>query len=594
MCGIAGLMTRNGTAPAPAPLRAMIAALAHRGPDGSGHYRAGDVGMIQTRLAIVDLVTGDQPLYGPGGAGLVANGEIYNHLELRAELSGSGHPPVAFSTRSDCEPPLHLYRRHGLDFTRYLRGMYAIALHDPATGQLVLARDPFGIKPLYYAETQGAFAFASEPRALIAAGLVTPLLCPQARNELLQVQFTTGRRTIFAGIDRVLPGETIVVRHGRIVERRFRSALPEGEPPPLDRHEAMARLDAALRDSVRLHLRADVPLGLFLSGGIDSTAIMVAIAELGVRPEAAFTIGFPGGNVADERAAARAAAAAAGVRHVEVAFDVDDFWRLLPAAIAAVDDPAADWAILPTLKLAQEARRAGLKVVLSGEGGDELLAGYGRYRSLRRPWWIGGRAPRGRGALDGVGVLRRDLAGWRDGIAAAEAQQKARGRNALQTAQAADFANWLPNDLLIKLDRCLMAHGVEGRTPYLDPVLANVAFYLPDRLKIRHGIGKWLLRRWLAARLPEARPLARKSGFTVPVGQMMASRAQQIGPFVAASEAVGEICRPDAVLRLFADLRDRRTARAAWNLLFYALWHRHHIEGAALPPNVFAASPKAA
>lgn len=593
MCGIAGLMTRDGTAPDAPPLRAMTAALAHRGPDGTGTYRSGDVGMVQTRLAIVDLVTGDQPLFEPGGAGLVANGEIYNHLELRAELNASGRPPVVFSTRSDCELPLHLYRRHGLEFTRYLRGMYAIALHDPASGRLVLARDPFGIKPLYYAETSGAFAFASEPRALIAAGLVAPRLCPQARDELLQIQFTTGRRTIFAGIDRVLPGETIVVHHGRVVERRFRSALPEGGPAPLDRREATARLDAALRDSVRLHLRADVPLGLFLSGGIDSTAIMVATTELGARPEAAFTIGFPGGDVADERAAARAAAEATGVRHVEITFDADDFWRLLPAAITAVDDPAADWAMLPTLKLAREARRAGLKVVLSGEGGDELLAGYGRYRSLRRPWWIGGRVPRARGALDGLGVLRGDLAGWRDGIAAAEAQQEACGRNALQTAQAIDFADWLPNDLLIKLDRCLMAHGVEGRTPYLDPVLADFAFCLPDRLKIRRGLGKWLLRHWLAARLPEARPLARKSGFTVPVGQLIATRARKIGPFVAASEAIREICRPEAVLRLFADLRDRRAARAAWHLLFYAMWHRHHIEGIALPPDAFAALTRA-
>jgi asparagine synthase (glutamine-hydrolysing) len=196
--------------------------------------------------------------------------------------------------------------------------------------------------------------------------------------------------------------------------------------------------------------------------------------------------------------------------------------------------------------------------------------------------------------LDGLGVLRGDLAGWRDGIAAAEAQQAGGSRTPLQTAQAADFANWLPNDLLVKLDRCLMAHGVEGRTPYLDPVLAEFAFDLPDGLKVRRGLGKWLLRRWLAARLPEARPLARKSGFTVPVGRLIASRAGQVGPFVAASEAIREICRPEAVLRLFANLDDRRTARAAWNLLFYALWHRHHIEGAVLPPHVLAVAHKAA
>src|SRR6185437_12586125 len=207
MCGIAGLMTHDGAAPPGALLRAMEPAVAHRGPDGEGHYRSGDVGMMQTRLAIIDLTTGDQPLYEPGGAALIANAEIYNYIELRAEL-----PDTEFSTQSDCELPLHLYRRHGLDFTQRLRGMYAIALHDPGTGRLVLARDPFGIKPLYYAETPRLFAFASEPQALIKAGIVSAVLSPPVRDELLQMQFTTGRETIFAGINRVLPGETVVVR----------------------------------------------------------------------------------------------------------------------------------------------------------------------------------------------------------------------------------------------------------------------------------------------------------------------------------------------------------------------------------------------
>src|SRR5712692_4659622 len=200
MCGIAGLMTYDGAPPPAAPLRAMGVALRHRGPDGDGRYRSGDIGMVQTRLAISDLATGDQPLYEPAGAALIANGEIYNYIELRGEL-GCGRP-AAFSTQSDCELPLHLYRRHGLDFTAHLRGMYAIALHDPGAGRLVLARDPFGIKPLYYAETPHAFAFASEPGALIAAGLVTAQLVRQVRNELMQVQFTSGRETIFAGVRR--------------------------------------------------------------------------------------------------------------------------------------------------------------------------------------------------------------------------------------------------------------------------------------------------------------------------------------------------------------------------------------------------------
>jgi asparagine synthase (glutamine-hydrolysing) len=580
-------MTRDGAAPPFAALAAIGRALAHRGPDGEGHYRSGDVGMVQTRLAIIDLETGDQPLYEPSGAALIANAEIYNYLELSDELRLSPRPP-AFATRSDCEPPLHLYRRYGLDFAEHLRGMYTLALHDPAAGRLVLARDPFGIKPLYYAELADGFAFASEPRALFAAGLVAPSLSAPARNELVQMQFTTGRRTIFAGIDRVLPGETIVVRQGRIVERRRRAALPAGGPLPLVEAEALARLDAALADSVRLHQRADVPFGLFLSGGIDSTAILVMMTRLAERKVGAFTVGFadPGfrrGDVADERAAARAAARRLGADLVEILFDESDFWRLLPEIAVSVDDPTADYAILPTYKLAAAARQQGLKVVLTGEGGDELFAGYGRYRSAMRPWWAGGRLPRARGLLDGLGVLRGEIAGWRDGIAAAEARSSDCGRSDLQTAQAVDCADWLPNDLLLKLDRCLMAHGVEGRTPFLDPLVAALAFRLPDDLKVRRGLGKWLLRQWLTEHLPEARPFAKKRGFTVPVGRWIARRAGEIGPLVAAAPAVRELCRPEAVERLFAAAADRRAGRAAWTLLFYALWHRHHIEGAALP-----------
>jgi asparagine synthase (glutamine-hydrolysing) len=587
MCGIAGLMTYDGMPPPPAPLRAMGIALRHRGPDGDGRYGSGDVGMVQTRLAIIDLATGDQPLYEPGGAALIANGEIYNYVELRAEI-GCRHP-VVFSTQSDCELPLHLYRHHGLDFTAHLRGMYAIALHDPVPGHLVLTRDPFGIKPLYYAETPRAFAFASEPRALIEAGIVTPKLVRSVRNELVQMQFTTGRETIFAGINRVLPGETVVVRQGRIVERHRRDALPAGGPSLLSEEEALARLDGTFMDSVRIHQRSDVPFGMFLSGGIDSIAVLAMMARLAQRPVKAFTIGFAAGDLADERPAARAAAAAVGAEHVETVFDETDFWKLLPEIVSVADDPAADYAMLPTWALARAVREAGLKVILSGEGGDELFGGYGRYRSVMRPWWAGGRTPRARGMLDGLGILRGEIAGWRDGIAAAEIRNSGNQRTPLQIAQAVDCADWLPNDLLTKIDRCLMAHSTEGRTPYLDTELAAFAFRLPDELKVKRGLGKWLLRRWLANHLPDTQPFARKRGFTVPVARWIAGRAGEIGPLIAHSAAIREICYPDAVERLFAAAASRRANRAIWNLLFYALWHRHHIERIALPSDTIAA-----
>ena len=582
MCGIAGIMTRDGAAPPPRQLEALAAALAHRGPDGEGRHVAGGTGLVHTRLAIIDLETGGQPLFGPNGTALVANGEIYNYVELKAAM-----PDVRFATASDCEPPLHLFAAEGADCVRHLRGMYAIAIVDAAEGRLVLSRDPFGIKPLYYAETDLGLAFASEPAALLAAGIVPRGIDPRAATELLQLQFTTGRETIFPGIARVMPGETLVAGQGRVIGRSRRPALPMGGPLDLDEDEALARLDAALMDSVAVHERADVPYGLFLSGGVDSSVVLAAMRRLSNNPVRAYTAGFPGTAARDERAHAAKVARAAGADHVMVEVTEDDFWQSLPAIAGAMDDPVADYAVVPTWKLAAEAAK-DLKVVLSGEGGDELFAGYGRYRSSLRPWWLGGRAMRPRGILDGLGVLRAAPTGWRDGIAAAERRLAGQGLSRLQAAQAVDCADWLPHDLLVKLDRCLMAHALEGRTPLLDPAVAEIAFRLPDRLKIRDGKGKYLLRRWLERHLPEADPFAPKRGFTVPVGDWISGQGARLGPLIAADPAIAEICRPGAVAPLFRET-GKRAAMAAWTLLFYALWHRIHVRGLPREGDVFSA-----
>jgi asparagine synthase (glutamine-hydrolysing) len=587
MCGIAGLMSRDGAAPAQATVEAMGVALAHRGPDGIGHYGVGDVAMIHRRLAVIDLETGDQPLYEPGGAALIANAEVYNYLELRDAMGD-----VAFATHSDCEPPLHVYRRHGVAFADHLRGMYAIALHDPAENRLLLVRDPFGIKPLYYAETPAGFAFASEPQALIAAGLVEPRIDVGRRNELLQLQFSTEAPTIFSGIRRVLPGETIVVSGGRIVERHRCAALPENQTEGVvDEGAALATLDAALRDSVLVHQRSDVPYGMFLSGGIDSSALLTLMAEVNERPVRAFTAGFSGG-VHNERDHARALCAEVGAEFVGVEVTEDDFWSLLPEIAAAMDDPAADYAIVPTYKLAREASR-DLKVILCGEGGDELFAGYGRHRGALRPWWLGGRTPRSHGIFDGLSVLRETDAGWRDGIVAAESTAARDGRSRLQIVQAIDCADWLPHDLLIKIDRCLMAHGVEGRTPLLDPAVAAASFPLADELKVRDGQGKYLLRRWLAGRLPAAKPFSRKRGFTVPVVEWIGRYGSRIGELVAAQPGVTEVADADRVRALYR-ATGKREGLAAWVLLFYALWHRRHVLGQVPDGDVFDVLSQAA
>jgi asparagine synthase (glutamine-hydrolysing) len=580
MCGIAGIILRQGQSPDATTLQSLTGALAHRGPDGSGHYVSGPVALAHTRLAIIDLATGDQPLFA-GPAALVGNGEVYNYRELRADNA------LVCATGSDCEPPLHLFRRDGIGFADGLRGMYALAIHDRVSRQMVLSRDPFGIKPMYLAEIPGGMAFASEPQALIAAGLVTPRVRAEAQSELLQMQFTTGADTIFEGITRLLPGETVALGEGRILERHRRAALPVGGQETLGEEEALTRFEAAFRDSVDLHQRSDVPYGMFLSGGTDSAAVLAMMSRLNEQPVLAFTAGFDVAGAADERAHAAAMAKAVGARHETITVTQAEVWKHLPEIVGAMDDPAADYAIIPTWFLARRARE-DVKVVLSGEGGDEMLGGYGRYRSAMRPWWLGGKAPRTHGAFDRLDVLREPLTGWRDGMVAAEAETALPGRTRLMAAQALDVADWLPNDLLIKLDRCLMAHGVEGRTPFLDSAVAEASFRLPDALKVRKGAGKYLLRQWLAANFPASEPFRPKQGFTVPVGAWIAGAADKLGPLVAAQAGVMEIARPEKVTALFRAAAGKREGFAAWHLLFYALWHRRHIEGMRAEGDVFA------
>jgi asparagine synthase (glutamine-hydrolysing) len=462
--------------------------------------------------------------------------------------------------------------------------MYAIAIDGGAS--LSLSRDPFGIKPLYLARFGEGVAFASEPAALLAAGVVGRSVVPDVREALLHLQFTVGRQTIFAGIERVMPGETITVADGRVVGSRVRAALPAAGVDAcieeIGEDAALARLDGALMESVALHLRSDVPYGMFLSGGIDSAAILACMARLDERP-LAFTAGFDVPGAADERAQAAVVARAVGARHEAIEITEAEVWRHLPAIVACMDDPAADYAIIPTWFLARRAR-ADVKVVLSGEGGDEMFAGYGRYRRAILPWWRGGRAMRARGIFHGLDVLRAGAADWRAAYSAIEAGVEG---SPLQRAQAVDVASWLPDDLLIKLDRCLMAHAVEGRTPFLDAGVAAAAWRLPDALKLRGGQGKYLLRAWLARALPEARPFAPKQGFTVPVGAWIARHGARLGALVAAQPGVAEVADAAAVRGVFARAAGRREGAAAWALLFYALWHRAHIEARGVDGGVF-------
>ena len=549
MCAIAGQLGGGGSA-----VRPMIEAMTHRGPDGVRLEALAGATLAHARLSIIDLEGGWQPLYA-AGATVVGNGEIYNYVELARDHGLTDQ----LVTGSDFEPLLHLYAREGAQAFQRLRGMYALCLVG-ADGRAWLARDPFGIKPLYILEHDTGLAFASEPRAFLAAGLLTPVLDDAAARELLELNYVLGDHTPFQGLRRVAPGEVLEVRDGRIVSGHRRS--PILLPHRGRRDGLLDRLDAVLEDSVRVHQRSDVPYGLFLSGGIDSAAIATVMARLNTRPVTAFTCGFDAPGAKDERAQAERVARALDLDWRETTFGEADFWRVLPEVAWALDDPTADYAILPTFKLA-EAAKDTLTVVLTGEGGDELFGGYGRYRRALRPAWLGGRPAEPRGTSPQV------LAAWRD------AARAPRGATPLQAAQWADIATWLPHDLLLKLDRCLMAHGLEGRTPFLDPEVAAFAWPLPDRFKVRGGYGKWLLRKWLERACPAADPWAKKQGFTVPVDTWIAPRAADIA---------GNLGKVEAVRRLLGDeARPRMLTPGAgrWPLLFFAVWALIHLEGAA-------------
>jgi len=577
MCGIAGIL---GADQAPeAAVRQMIDTLQHRGPDGIRIESGPGWCLAHARLSIIDLEGGWQPLHA-GGSTVIGNGEIYNYLELIEEFGLQDE----LTTGSDFEPLLHLYNLEGeRAFTR-LRGMYAFCLIG-GDGRTWLVRDPFGIKPLYVAE-RNAMNFASEVRALPLAPRRQDPLSSVGAESLLSLGYTL--HGMYEEPLRIGPGAEYEVlvreREWRTADNSWRTladdfagfqhrlAMSRASIGSTDEDALLTRLDAVLEDSVRVHQRSDVPYGLFLSGGIDSSAIATLMARLNERPVTAFTCGFDAPGARDERAHAEAVAMALKLDWRETTFGEEDFWRILPEAAWALDDPTTDYATLPTWKLA-EAAKGTLTVVLSGEGGDELFGGYGRYRRALRPRWLGGRPAEPQfdaHFLNDGG--KAALESWR--LAAGQAVQP--WMTPLQRAQAADIATWLPNDLLLKLDRCLMAHGLEGRTPFLDREVAAFAFNLPDRFKVRGRYGKYLLRKWLERHLPAADPWAKKKGFTVPVAAWIAPRARDLAPALAAHEGLAQVCNMDAVRAVF-ERDDQPSGR--WPLLFYAVWWNIHVAG---------------
>lgn len=589
MCGIAGIFSKkNDSLSSIASL--FSANLSHRGPDGEGFYqkntKKGSICLIHRRLAINDPEGGQQPLIKQKENGsvlaLVVNGEIYNASSLKTELLQKD-PSLTFKTHCDAAPLLGLYALYGVSFLEKLRGMYALALYDEAKNLLILARDPFGIKPLYYTHKEKEFVFSSEIKTLLPYFSKIPALISQKEEELLNIQFTTGAQTIFEDIFRLLPGEVLLIQEGQIKDRFFQKALSYDSPRfsyPLGK--ALSSFSSLIQETVDIHLLSDVPISLYYSGGVDSTILLKTLNDLGHTSMPAFRVIFE-----EEKISPLPPSLQADLRIIS--FSEKDFWDLLPYAAWALDDPVADYAVLPTLKLAQETQKQGIRVALSGEGGDEIFAGYSRYQKALRPWFLGGKKPRSKGTLESLFPAQFSY-DWRQDLEKEEeALSGISTLSPLQKVQALDIRDWLPHDLLTKIDRSLMAFGVEGRPPFLDLSLAHFGFFLEDNLKIRKGHGKFLLKEWLERHVPLSHPFSKKKGFTVPVKVWLSRKASSLALMLMHQECLKKWISSEQIKDIFLSLSQdsKHTPRktlACWNLLFYALWHKIHVERRPLLP----------
>jgi len=625
MCGIVGMYVPRGGAPVDqAVLRRMADAISHRGPDDDGFHVEDGVGLGFRRLSIIDLEGGHQPIFNEDGAvAVVFNGEIYNFRELRRTLEALGH---RFRTRADSEVLAHGWESWGTALPERLRGMFAFAVWDRRRRALFLGRDRLGIKPLHLARLpDGRVLFASELKALLVEPALSRRIDPAAVEDYFGLGYVPDPRSILAGAEKLEPGYRLLLEDGGppVPERYWDVSFASRSTPSSEGEETEALL-ARLDDAVASHLVSDVPVGAFLSGGIDSSAVVGSMRLASEEVVRTYSITFAEGEF-DEGRYARQVAELLGTRHREERATAEGF-RLLPQIVAAYDEPFSDSSAIPTYLLCQLARRE-VKVALSGDGGDETLAGYSRYvrhlAALRaRAWiprplrlglhagargalpWLGSRAERiagGIAALGGdeasiylrlVGVseaaerdelfapsFKRALQGYRAEDRLRTCLAQAPADDPLSRAQYLDLKTYLPGEILTKVDRASMAHSLEVRVPLLDHHWVEWAATLPPSRRLRGGVGKRALRQALTRRLPQGILARRKHGFSVPVAAWLRGplRAEMERRLLGAELAGTGIFEPRTVARLVGQHLDGTRDRGAllWALLmFQEAWER--------------------
>jgi asparagine synthase (glutamine-hydrolysing) len=634
MCGINGIaLSSNSRRSIDArQVEGMRDVLRHRGPDDSGIFidgRAGRVALGHRRLSIVDVVSGQQPMTNEDGTlHIIYNGEIYNHADFRESLEARGH---VYQTHCDTETILHLYEEHGAECVNYLRGMFAFAIWDQRRRELFIARDRLGVKPLYYAQTaDGSLYFASEIKALFETDAIRAELNYAALPDYLANHAPSGEETLFRGIKRLLPGHTLLWRDGKIeINQYWDLSFQRDESDKRSDADYVAEFTELFRESVRLRLMADVPLGMFLSGGIDSSAIAAVMSGMVSDPIKTFSVAFAE-REANELAYARLVAKAFKTNHHEVVVNPEDFFAALPLLVWHEDEPIAHPSSVALYFVSQLASQH-VKVVLTGEGSDEMLAGYGRYRKTMLNAKLGNQyqrfaptflreAIRRRIAnLSNTSPIRHKLSRtfltlapdiesiyfdnfavfprtMQDQLLTPELREQLQTgpyhvmREALQAVDSVSLLNQLLyvdtktylHELLMKQDQMSMAASIESRVPFLDHKLVEFTAALPERMKLRGGTTKYILRQSMKGVLPEAILSRPKMGFPVPVGSWFRGAFRNvIDEYVLSERALGRgIFEPAFVKSLVQRHQQGEDhSERLWALVNFEMWQRQFLDG---------------
>ena len=626
MCGIVGQARNDGIGVDEGLVNAMCAGLEHRGPDSRGVHVDGPVGLGIQRLAVIDLATGDQPVFNEDrSVAVVLNGEIYNYRELRERLQANGH---RFTTQGDTEVIAHLYEEEGPDFVRSLAGMFGVAVWDARREELFVARDRIGKKPLFYADRGGILSFASELWALLADSGISREIDPVALDRFFTYTYVPSPFSAFREVRKLPPGSLLRWRAGRTTIERYWEA---DFGPTLEigsEREAGELVRDAVREAVRRRLVADVPLGAFLSGGIDSTAVLAAMAELSAQPVQTFSIGFESAGF-NELPYAREIAEIFGADHHELVVSPDAV-EMLPKLARHYGEPFADHSAIPSFYLAEMARRH-VTVALTGDGGDEVFGGYGRYahgamierldvvpaglraaaaalaarvgsdgdigsfrNRLRRGASLLPLAPEERYVLAmsrfgtdlREGLYGPELRAALDGSAAetiVEPWRATTASNPIDRMLDVDQQTYLPGDLLVKMDIATMAYGLEARSPLLDQDLVALGASLPARFKIRGREKKIALRAALRGVVPDSHIDRTKQGFQVPMAEWLRTDLAELArDTLLGDDAASRLyLRQDAVAGLLRRhlAREEDNSSLLWSVLSFELWHREVVVG---------------